>query len=456
MEKTSSHPCVSVIIPLYNGQKTIREALESVLAQDYENKEILVIDDGSNDQSAEIVCAYSTIHYIRQENKGVAAARMHGIAHAKGDLIAFLDQDDYWPKNKLSIQVNAFKKDPNCMCVIGKAHFFCEGGVPKNFKREKLSRDELSYLPGVIMAKKTLFRRFPFSTEFKNGSDTDWFVRIQEAQIPIKKLENVLLNVRIHETNDSHKEEVQYGELLKVLKGSLMRKREKAPLISVIIPVYNGEAFLKNAVESVLMQTYSNIEVIIIDDGSTDNTKKIVKRFKDSVTYLYQENGGIGSARNLGIKQARGEYLAFLDADDEWPKEKLEIQMQAFQKEPDLEFLFGKVEHFFAEKELEGKFRPPPETLSGFVAGTLLARKPAVDRLGLFKTEFQVGEFIEWCLRAKQMGMKMGVIADKCLKRRIHGKNTTLQNRGSYHDYLRIIQKYKGVSFELQPVLDKS
>jgi len=104
------------------------------------------------------------------------------------------------------------------------------------------------------------------------------------------------------------------------------------PKVSIIIPTYNRTDLLPRAIQSVINQTYKDWELLIIDDGSTDNTKEIVEEFvkKDPrIRYFYKENGGQGSARNLGIKNAKGEYIAFLDSDDEWLPEKLDKQIHA-------------------------------------------------------------------------------------------------------------------------------
>lgn len=112
--------------------------------------------------------------------------------------------------------------------------------------------------------------------------------------------------------------------------------------VSVIMPAYNAENFIAESIESVLQQTYTNWELLIVDDGSTDNTKEIVERFcnKDSrVKYFYQQNGKQGKARNLALAHAAGKYIAFLDADDVWLSRKLEIQLnQLTQKKTDLVF----------------------------------------------------------------------------------------------------------------------
>ncbi len=105
------------------------------------------------------------------------------------------------------------------------------------------------------------------------------------------------------------------------------------PLVSIIIPTYNRAAALPRAVESVLAQTYQNWELLVIDDGSTDNTREALKNYGSQLRYYYQPNKGAGTARNLGIKHSRGEYIAFLDSDDLWLPHKLETQMKLYEED---------------------------------------------------------------------------------------------------------------------------
>lgn len=102
--------------------------------------------------------------------------------------------------------------------------------------------------------------------------------------------------------------------------------------VSVVIPSYNSARYLTAAIDSVLAQTYENFEILVVDDGSTDETKDVLKRYENSIRYLYKPNGGVSSARNHGIENAKGEYLAFLDADDAWLPEKLEKQIIELEK----------------------------------------------------------------------------------------------------------------------------
>ena len=112
--------------------------------------------------------------------------------------------------------------------------------------------------------------------------------------------------------------------------------------VSVIIPTYNREATLKRAVESVLNQTYTDFELIIVDDGSTDNTRQLVENIHDDrITYYYVKiNSGAAAARNYGIERAEGEYIAFQDSDDYWHSDKLEKQMKVMESNPDIGFVY--------------------------------------------------------------------------------------------------------------------
>ncbi len=102
-------------------------------------------------------------------------------------------------------------------------------------------------------------------------------------------------------------------------------------LVSVIIPTFNRAHVLGKCIDSVLNQSYQNLEVIIIDDGSTDNTKSVLSHYKDHIKVIYQNNSGVSSARNAGVANANGKYIAFLDSDDSWHKDKLKIQLEKFE-----------------------------------------------------------------------------------------------------------------------------
>ena len=121
----------------------------------------------------------------------------------------------------------------------------------------------------------------------------------------------------------------------------------KPSLVSCIVPVFNDERYLGEALESNLAQTYRAIEIIVVDDGSTDTTPAVAARYGDRILYVRQDNAGAPTARNLGLSLARGEFVAFLDADDLWRPEKLQCQMRRFESRPELDLSVTYLQNFW-------------------------------------------------------------------------------------------------------------
>ena len=131
-----------------------------------------------------------------------------------------------------------------------------------------------------------------------------------------------------------------------------MMNEIQMPKVSIIIPSYNSAQYIVETLQSVFAQTYKNYEIIVVDDGSIDNTKEVLRPYMGKITYIYKENGGPASARNVGIKHAQGEYIAFLDSDDTWLPEKLEKQVDYLKKHPEIGLVFTDCVRF-DEKGLE-------------------------------------------------------------------------------------------------------
>ncbi|HUN54984.1 MAG TPA: glycosyltransferase family A protein [Smithella sp.] len=215
------------------------------------------------------------------------------------------------------------------------------------------------------------------------------------------------------------------------------------PLVSVIIPVFNTEKYLSEAIESILAQSYSPMELIIVDDGSTDSTAKIAKRFGSLVRYHYQENSGAGVARNQGIAMAKGDYFAFLDADDLWMPEKMKRQWEAFEENPHLDMVFGHIRQFYTPElpqTQKERTRIPVEIMPGHHAGAMLIKKEAFLRVGLFKKELRVGEFIDWYARATELNLKSIMLPDVLMKRRIHTSNMGITLRDQRSGYIHALK----------------
>ncbi|RJQ29496.1 glycosyltransferase [Candidatus Parcubacteria bacterium] len=144
------------------------------------------------------------------------------------------------------------------------------------------------------------------------------------------------------------------------------------PLVSIITPAYNAGAYLGDTIRSVLAQTYSSFEHIVVDDGSTDDTAKVVRAISDPrIKYLYQKNSGQSSARNAGIAAAKGKYIAFLDADDLFLPGKLSEQVNYLETNPNCDFCYCKIYHFFHD-EPDRLYYLKMEHPSGYLFGRLL------------------------------------------------------------------------------------
>jgi glycosyltransferase involved in cell wall biosynthesis len=225
---TPAPPLVSVIIPLFNGERFLAAALDSVLAQTYRPLEIIVVDDGSSDAGADIARSHAGVHLVAQANAGNGAARNAGIARARGDLVAFLDQDDVWAPEKLDLQVRRMTTDAGLGYTVAHHRFFIEPGCarPSWLRAELLDRIVPGFVPGTLVARAWLFGRVGlFDTRYANGSDTDWFVRCRDSGVPMALLDEVLLFRRIHDTNLSGDARSGMSDLLRTVHAALVRRR---------------------------------------------------------------------------------------------------------------------------------------------------------------------------------------------------------------------------------------
>lgn len=218
-------------------------------------------------------------------------------------------------------------------------------------------------------------------------------------------------------------------------------------MISVIVPVYNCERYLAQAINSVLQQTLPASEIIIVDDGSTDRTAEIANRFTNGsasiVRYEWQPNSGAAAARNHGVGLAEGNILAFLDADDLWTANKLSLQAKALDESRDNEAVFGMLEQFVSPELDETEkaiIHCPDKALPGYTHCTMLIRRDAFLRVGLFETDWNVGEFVAWYLRALEKKLASVMLPEVVLRRRLHADNQGRHKRDFQTDYVRILK----------------
>ena len=219
----------------------------------------------------------------------------------------------------------------------------------------------------------------------------------------------------------------------------------REPLVTCIVPVYNGEAFIGQALASIVAQSYRPIEIVVVDDGSTDGTADAVAACGLDVRYRRQDNAGGAAARNQGIRTAHGEFVAFLDADDLWPPEKLRRQVSRFTARPELEISLAHVQNFWMpevdEERIGLRGHRRTGAVPGYSAGTLVTRRETFARLGLFNDALRHGDQTEWFLRARERGAVVEVLPDVLLNRRLHANNVSRHNaHASRAQYLDLIK----------------
>lgn len=381
------NPKISVIIPVYNGDNYINEAIDSVLAQTYKNYEIIVVDDGSTDKTRKVVEKYKgKIKYFYKQNGGVASALNYGISKMTGEYFAWLSHDDLYLPDKLEIQVNCMRSLINKKTILFSnfdlmdfnykifSHFDCL----KDTTTKELC---IGYYPVVkgcingctILINKDCFSEVGlFDEKLRTSQDYDMWLRLFK-KYPSYSISKTLVKYRIHpkqDTNSNVNTPIEGNRFWNYLVENLKEKEiiswDKNPfevymalsiqmnnsgflnaskmaydkalkcfknnkvVFSVVIPCYNAEKYLNEALESLRNQTYTNFEAIIVDDHSTDKSFEIASEFcKKDFRFKVVKNKktkGVSGALNTGIELSNGNYFARLDADDILLPNKLLMQ----------------------------------------------------------------------------------------------------------------------------------
>lgn len=390
-EFMSFNPQVSIIIPVYNGSNYLREAIDSALAQTYKNIEVIVVNDGSNDggKTEAIALSYGDrIRYFYKKNGGCASALNYGIQHMTGDYFSWLSHDDVYYPGKIEKQIDYLSKiDDRSTILYGGYELIDKNSLSIGFVRPDARYDEqklniplFPLLRGLIHGCSMLISRDCFETEGLFGETLRttqdyalWFKMFRRYRV--RFIPDILIKSRVHPQQGTHSvpnhlEECNQlwigfmdaltSDEMRLLEGSqyLFYKRTAEFLretpykaayqhclnlsaetlnnkkISVVIPFHNRVNWTVEAIESVRGQTHRNLDIIVVDDGSTDDISLIHGQVSqdERVRYIYQASSGPASARNRGIGLAAGKYIAFLDSDDIFQPEKLERQLQVMEE----------------------------------------------------------------------------------------------------------------------------
>ena len=193
--------------------------------------------------------------------------------------------------------------------------------------------------------------------------------------------------------------------------------------ISVILPVYNAGVYLEESLQSIFSQTVQPLEVIAINDGSTDNSLETLQQYSSKLHIVSRQNLGLGATLNEGIQISRGQFITFLDADDIWAAGKLEMQLDFLNRHPEMDASFGMMRQFISPElpdEIKNTISCPSEIQKGIMKITLMIRREAFERVGWFDEVLRRGDFIDWFARAEEAGLSYAVLPEILAYRRLH------------------------------------
>ncbi len=372
----NQQPLVSIIIPVYNGSNYLKDAIDSALSQTYSNIEILVINDGSTDNTEEIAKSYgSKIRYYKKPNGGVSSALNFGISKMKGEYFSWLSHDDMYLPEKVEEEVKCLGSLDKTTIIFSNFYLFDDKGKTISEVRHEKRATKKSIETGIfpvlrgmvngdtILIHHSVFDKCGnFDENVKTTADYIFWLKIFQT-FPHHFIETPLAKYRIHSEQDTQKHpdynkesddfwltaidaitesdarswdqsllqiytdlyvQFQNDSLTKASTHAYelckQRFNKDNPIITVLIPAYNSEQYLEKTLQSLLRSDFGNYEAIVIDDGSTDHTSEIISKYAAldfRIIPLYnKKNLGVAKSLNLGLAKARGSYFTRLDSDD--------------------------------------------------------------------------------------------------------------------------------------------
>lgn len=370
----ASDPVVSVVVPCYKQAHYLAEAVESVVGQSFSDWELIVVNDGSPDDTSQVARGLIARHperrirLLEKANGGLSDARNAGIKEARGKYILPLDSDDKLHPQMLQKTVALLQANPRiAIAYTDLVHFGVANKIVQAVEYDPARlplQNQLSYC--------SLFRREAWSVTggyncnmIWSYEDWDFWVGCSEKGFVAKRLPEALFYYRVKQTSmytkavEHHRDNVArivlnhpslYNEasrreaekiLAEIQSAPAPVAPPKIPTVSVIMPCYNQASYLVEAVESVIAQTYTNWEIIIINDGSPDNTSEVAQSLilgnpAHKIRLIEKPNGGASDARNAGIRFAQGDYILPLDGDDKIAPQFLARTVALLEQRPEI------------------------------------------------------------------------------------------------------------------------
>jgi len=470
---------VSAIVSTYNSERFLRGCLDDLEQQTIADKlEIIIVNSGSQENEEAIVREYrqkySNIVYITTEQReGIYTAWNRAVSMARGTFLTNANTDDRHRKDALEIMAETLLANPDIALVYGDQictdtpnGTFANHHATEMARRPEYSQERLLF--GCCVGSQPMWRKSlhdelgNFDESLACAGDWDFWLRISSKY----KFKHILDFMglyyynkqgieharKIHSLYERYIVGRRYGNpYISVIP---LYKSKDNPLVSVIMPAYNAAAHIAEAIESVLIQNYRNLELIVVDDGSIDNTKDIVTGFKDDrIKYFYKGNSGPSGTRNLAISKAGGQYIIPLDADDMMTPDSIARHLIEFENHPDVDLVYCDV-LLIDDKSNPIRIMKKPEYQDRrhlirdlFRAGhpvlpfRLGIRRSVFDKIGFYDEDFLVGEDYDMMRRFVKAGLKAHHLNEPLHLRRMHtdslSRNFTAQKAKSHFDLVK-------------------
>jgi glycosyltransferase involved in cell wall biosynthesis len=455
---------VSAIVSTYNSERFIHGCLEDLENQTIADKlEIIVVNSGSQ-QNEEVIVKefqrkYDNIVYIKtHQREGIYSAWNRAVKVARGKYLTNANTDDRHRMDAFEVMVKVLEANEDVGLVYGdqirtdtENDTFENHHGAERLRRPDYSRQRLLF--GCCVGSQPMWRKSLheelgyFDESLDSAADWDFWIRISSKyrflHVPeflglyYHNEDGIEHNRKIHSLYERYIVGKRYGTTY--ISIIPLCESKNNPLVSVVMPAYNAATDIAEAIESVLIQNYRNFELIVVDDGSTDNTKDIMANFKDDrIKYFYKENSGASSARNLAIKKSRGDFIINLDTDDMMKPDFIAKHLQEFEKHPEADLVYcddclideddklirviERLEYTDRKALIRDLFLCP------ILSFRTCIRRTVYDKIGLYDEQLVVGEDYDMLRRFVDKGLKMHHLNDALYIRQI-GSNSLSRNR---------------------------
>jgi glycosyltransferase involved in cell wall biosynthesis len=435
---------VSAIVSTFNSEKFIRGCLEDLENQTIADKlEIIVINSGSQQNEEAVVKEFQKIYrnivYIKTEREGLYAAWNRAVKAASGQFLTSANTDDRHRKDAFEIMADTMLANSDIALVYADQILtdtpnpvFENHHALMTIEWPEFSMQRL--LNNCCVGSQPVWRKSLhdeiglFDETLTCAADWDFWIRAAQKH-NFKHISQVLglyyrneqgieHGRKIHSLYERYAVGRRYGNAY--LPAAQQYQAQGNPLVTILTAVHNCRDHIAGAIESVLVQTYRNFEMIIVDDGSTDQTADVIRNFKeDSIKYFFKKNGGVSSARNLGLKKSAGSFIVILDSDDMLMPDFLEKHLQTFEQYPDTDMVYCD-DCFIDNNDVPRRILDRPEykdrksLISGlFSSGYPIVpfrtciRKSVFDKIGFYDEALLVYEDYEMLMRFIKLGLKM-------------------------------------------------